>query len=99
MYVIQGDSWLCTELLDVSVDKFCRVLHSHDRRIPENVLRKIAVDVRYNYVFVTKMHSIMHVELQIGAVKFTAPQITEKGDLAELANYSAETPVLLGRLK
>lgn len=37
--------WLCMELMDVSLDKFYRVLGSEARRIPENVLRKIAVDV------------------------------------------------------
>ena len=37
--------WLCMEVMDVSLDKFYRVLASEDRRIPENVLRKITVDV------------------------------------------------------
>ena len=37
--------WLCMELMDVPLDKFYRVLHSEDRRIPENVLWKIAIDV------------------------------------------------------
>ena len=37
--------WLCMEVMDASLDKFYRVLYNEDRRIPENVLRKIAVDV------------------------------------------------------
>lgn len=43
--VIQGDVWLCMEVMDASLDKFYRVLTNEDRRIPENVFRKIAVDV------------------------------------------------------
>jgi len=50
---VQGDVWLCMEVMDLSLDKFYRVLDSEGRRIPENVLRKIAVDVRcYWYVII-----------------------------------------------
>lgn len=45
VYFLQGDVWLCMEVMDVSLDKFYRVLYGEDRRIPEIVLRKITVDV------------------------------------------------------
>jgi len=48
VFVVQGDVWLCMEVMDLSLDKFYRVLDSEDRRIPENVLRKITVDVCCN---------------------------------------------------
>jgi len=41
------------EVMDVSLDKFYRVLYGEDRQIPENVLRKIAVDVRSKLFAVT----------------------------------------------
>jgi len=49
VFIVQGDVWLCMEVMDLSLDKFYRVLDSEDRRIPENVLRKITVDVRCNH--------------------------------------------------
>lgn len=36
------------EVMDVSLDKFYKVLGHEDRRIPENILRKIAIDVCCN---------------------------------------------------
>jgi len=36
--------------MDVSLDKFYRVLCRENRQIPENVLRKITVDVCVNSV-------------------------------------------------
>jgi len=56
-YLMQGDVWLCMEVMDVSLDKFYRVLDSEDRRIPEHVLRKIAVDVCCNQCLWLLLHS------------------------------------------
>jgi len=43
--------WLCMEVMDVPLDKFYRVLYRENRQIPENVLRKITVDVCVKSVY------------------------------------------------
>lgn len=37
------------EVMDLSLDKFYRVLDNEHRRIPENVLRKITLEVCCDY--------------------------------------------------
>ena len=45
---LQGDVWICMELLDSSMDKLSeRVYHQLHSTIPEKILGKMSVAVRY----------------------------------------------------
>ena len=45
MYV-QGDCWICMELMSISLDKFYKFVHDHlSDSIPEDILGKITVAV------------------------------------------------------
>ena len=47
----QGDVWICMELMKASLDKLYKVVYSKEgRRIPEDVLGKIAVAVSVLHV-------------------------------------------------
>lgn len=41
----EGDVWICMEVMDTSLDRFYEKVFKHDRRIPEDILGKIAVAV------------------------------------------------------
>ncbi|XP_023017722.1 dual specificity mitogen-activated protein kinase kinase lic [Leptinotarsa decemlineata] len=41
----EGDVWICMEVMDTSLDKFYAKVYKHLRKIPENVLGKIALAV------------------------------------------------------
>lgn len=43
---IQGDVWICMELMDTSLDKFYKKVNEKGRNIPEDILGKITVAVR-----------------------------------------------------
>lgn len=42
---LQGDVWICMELMDTSLDKFYKQVMEKERTIPEDILGKIAVSV------------------------------------------------------
>jgi len=43
---IQGDCWICMELMSISLDKFYKFVHDHlGDSIPEEILGKITVAV------------------------------------------------------
>jgi hypothetical protein len=43
---LQGDCWICMELMDTSLDKFYKFIYEKlQRRIPESILGKITVAV------------------------------------------------------
>jgi len=42
---LQGDVWICMEVMDTSLDKFYRMLYNKGKSIPEDVLGKIAFAV------------------------------------------------------
>lgn len=47
MNFIQGDCWICMELMDASLDKFYKFLFERlDSQVPEEILGKITVAVR-----------------------------------------------------
>lgn len=46
---LQGDVWICMELLTTSLDRFYKCVHSNDKSIPEAVLGKITVCVSYMF--------------------------------------------------
>lgn len=41
----EGDVWICMEVMDTSLDKFYAQVYKHGRRIPEDILGKIALAV------------------------------------------------------
>lgn len=43
----EGDVWICMEVMDMSLDKFYTRAFGHQREIPENILGKITVAVRF----------------------------------------------------
>jgi hypothetical protein len=44
-YPLQGDVWICMELMDTSLDKFYRKVLDKNMTIPEDILGEIAVSV------------------------------------------------------
>ena len=43
---MQGDCWICMELMSISLDKFYKFVHDHlSNSIPEDILGKITVAV------------------------------------------------------
>ena len=44
---LQGDVWICMELLTTSLDRFYKCVHANGKSIPEAVLGKITVCVSY----------------------------------------------------
>lgn len=42
---LQGDVWICMELMDTSLDKFYKQVIDKGQTIPEDILGKIAVSV------------------------------------------------------
>ena len=43
---LQGDCWICMELMSISLDKFYKFVHDHiSDSIPEDILGKITVAV------------------------------------------------------
>lgn len=42
---LQGDVWICMELMDTSLDKFYRKVLDKNMTIPEDILGEIAVSV------------------------------------------------------
>jgi hypothetical protein len=45
-YLLQGDCWICMELMDTSLDKFYKFIYEKlQERIPESILGKITVAV------------------------------------------------------
>lgn len=44
-FVLQGDVWICMELMDTSLDKFYKHVIDKGLTIPEDILGKIAVSV------------------------------------------------------
>ena len=42
---LQGDVWICMELMDTSLDKFYRKVLDKGMTIPEDILGEIAVSV------------------------------------------------------
>ncbi|KAF2879086.1 hypothetical protein ILUMI_27095 [Ignelater luminosus] len=41
----EGDVWICMEVMDTSLDKFYAKVYKHNRKIPEDILGKIALAV------------------------------------------------------
>lgn len=41
----EGDVWICMEVMDMSLDKFYKMLYENGKTIPEDILGKIAVAV------------------------------------------------------
>ncbi|KAF5269580.1 hypothetical protein FQR65_LT05918 [Abscondita terminalis] len=41
----EGDVWICMEVMDTSLDKFYAKIYKHNRKIPEDILGKIALAV------------------------------------------------------
>ena len=41
----EGDVWICMEVMDTSLDKFYLKVKDHGRKIPEDILGKIAFAV------------------------------------------------------
>lgn len=41
----EGDVWICMEVMDTSLDKFYAKAYAHDKRIPEDILGKVALAV------------------------------------------------------
>ena len=44
-FILQGDVWICMELMDTSLDKFYKHVIDKVLTIPEDILGKIAVSV------------------------------------------------------
>lgn len=44
-FILQGDVWICMELMDTSLDKFYKHVIDKGLTIPEDILGKIAVSV------------------------------------------------------
>jgi hypothetical protein len=48
--VLQGDCWICMELMDISLDKFYRFTHQRlKEKIPESILGKMALAVSLQF--------------------------------------------------
>lgn len=47
-FILQGDVWICMELMDTSLDKFYKHVIDKGLTIPEDILGKIAVSVSIN---------------------------------------------------
>lgn len=46
LFFLQGDCWICMELMDTSLDKFYKFIYERmHERLPENMLGKITVAV------------------------------------------------------
>jgi len=46
IHLLQGDCWICMELMDTSLDKFYKFIYEKlQERIPESILGKITVAV------------------------------------------------------
>ena len=45
VYFLQGDVWICMEVMDMSLDKFYKMLYGNEQMVPEDILGKIAVAV------------------------------------------------------
>jgi len=48
--ILQGDVWICMELMDTSLDKFYKHVIDKGLTIPEDILGKIAVSVSISRV-------------------------------------------------
>lgn len=47
-FCLQGDCWICMELMSISLDKFYKFVHGHlHQSIPEDILGKITVAVGF----------------------------------------------------
>lgn len=44
---MEGDVWICMEVMDMSLDKFYDKVYKNNREIPETILGGITVAVRY----------------------------------------------------
>lgn len=55
----EGDVWICMEVMDTSIDKFYPIVFKNGRKMPEDILGKIAVAVvnALNYLY-TKLRVI-----------------------------------------
>lgn len=49
-FILQGDVWICMELMDTSLDKFYKHVIDKGLTIPEDILGKIAVSVSISRV-------------------------------------------------
>lgn len=47
---LQGDVWICMELMDTSLDKFYKKVLEKKKTIPEDILGKMAVSVSASWV-------------------------------------------------
>lgn len=47
---LQGDVWICMELMDTSLDKFYKQVIDKGQTIPEDILGKIAVSVSTSWM-------------------------------------------------
>lgn len=45
LFYLQGDVWICMELMDTSLDKFYKKVLEKKKTIPEDILGKMAVSV------------------------------------------------------
>lgn len=51
---LQGDVWICMELMDTSLDKFYKQVIDKGQTIPEDILGKIAVSVSTSWTLPTR---------------------------------------------
>jgi len=57
---LQGDVWICMELLDSSMDKISeRVYHQLHSAIPEKILGKMSVAVRYQILIMSMFYHVL----------------------------------------
>lgn len=67
---LQGDVWICMELMDTSLDKFYKKVLEKKKTIPEDILGKMAVSVSASWVHkwfcaplgLAVMHATPHVK-------------------------------------
>lgn len=48
---MEGDVWICMEVMDTSLDKFYAKVYKFGRKIPEQILGPITVAVIYSFFF------------------------------------------------
>lgn len=68
--VLQGDCWICMELMDISLDKFYRFTHQRlKEKIPESILGKmaLAVSLQLSILFVVRLIYACHLLLSLCA--------------------------------
>jgi hypothetical protein len=56
----EGDVWICMEVMDISLDKFYRLMTDMGRRLPESFVARVAYSVIKGLDFMKEKMNLIH---------------------------------------